>query len=198
MVQRYILAFICSAALMFFWVQMQPPPPKKIDKGAAAELKGGDDQPGEKKSAPAELEPGKPDEPVQGKPEEPEEPVEPEKPSSTSAGIELKGGSIFKDGKELAGSAGAAGLSIEGDTVNFEGEDKAPEKRVWKDEGKAGGYTITRVITDKDSSADGIQQSSRRPTLPQRAQLRYTCTTGATCARWGVDQRHLALEFKAW
>ncbi|MEE3199726.1 MAG: membrane protein insertase YidC, partial [Planctomycetota bacterium] len=167
MVQRYILAFICSAALMFFWVQMQPPPAEKIDQGAAAELKGGADQPGEKKSAPAELEPGKPGEPAPGepeKPEAPEAPVEPEKPASTATGIEVKDGGLLKDGKELAGSTGAAGLSIEGDTgfepVNFQGEDKAPEKNVWKDEGKAGGYTITRVITDTDPSADGIQQLS--------------------------------------
>ena len=103
MIQRYILAFICSAALMFFWVQMQPPPAEKIDQGAAEELKGGADQPGEKKSAPAELEPGKPGEPAPGEPEkpgDPEAPVEPEKPASTAAGIEVKdGGYGFRAGE---------------------------------------------------------------------------------------------------
>ncbi len=163
MVQRYILAFICSAALMAFWVSFQPEPPKKVDPAGETKPEGKDKNPGEKDPAPAaELKPGKPGESTPGKPEKPAEPAEPEKPASTTAGIEVKGGRILKDGKELAGSAGAAGLSIEGDTgfelVKFGGEDKAPEKNVWKDEGKGGGYTITRVITDKDPSADGIHQ----------------------------------------
>ncbi|MFP6739138.1 MAG: membrane protein insertase YidC, partial [Planctomycetota bacterium] len=128
----------------------------------------GENKPGGKKSDLPELEPAQPGESPKEQPEQPEEseePAEPEKPASTSAGIEVKGGRILKDGKELDGSAGAADLSIEGNPVNFAAEDKAPEKHVWKDEGKAGGYTITRVITDKDASADGFEQLSVKLTF---------------------------------
>ena len=151
-----------------------------------ANLAGGNKKPAAKDPAQPELKPGKPGEAPSEKPQKPgelTEPAEPEKPASTAAGIEVKEGRLLKDGKELAGSAGAAGLSIEGaagfEPVNFQGEDTAPEKNVWQDEGKAGAYTITRVITDDDAVADGIQQLSVELTFkgaggePLEKPLRY-------------------------
>ena len=77
MVQRYILAFICSAALMAFWVSFQPEPPKKVDPAGETKPEGKDKNPGEKDPAPAaELKPGKPGESTPGKPEKPAEPAD--------------------------------------------------------------------------------------------------------------------------
>ena len=186
MLPRYILAFICSAALMVFWVSLQPKPAEKDAQKEEANLAGGNKKPAAKDPAQPELKPGKPGEAPSEKPQKPgelTEPAEPDQPASTAAGIEVKEGRLLKDGKELAGSAGAAGLSIEGaagfEPVNFQGEDKAPEKNVWQDEGKAGAYTITRVITDDDAVADDIQQLSVELTFkgaggePLEKPLRY-------------------------